>query len=207
VAGKVERRRATREKIVDAAARLFGQIGYHDTQVMDIVRAVGMSAGTFYKHFRDKGDLFEQLTQQGVDELRGQLRLIRDSLDVTNAADRRERLRESFVALFEHVDTRPQQVLMLLRNDGARVGGPPVDVWELARLFAQDLAEDASRWVAAGVVARRPPELFAHAVIGMSLQTLRAYLVDDRFDRAEAVDGLLDMTLAVFDACFEVSGA
>ena len=37
------RRRATRAKIVEAARRLFGQLGYHNTQVMDIVHAVDVA--------------------------------------------------------------------------------------------------------------------------------------------------------------------
>ena len=55
-----KRREETRDRIIAAACDLFSKHGYHNTQVMDIVKAVGMSAGTFYNHFKDKRDLFEQ---------------------------------------------------------------------------------------------------------------------------------------------------
>lgn len=48
--GSEKRKEETREKIISAACELFSKYGYHNTQVMDIVKAVGMSAGTFYNH-------------------------------------------------------------------------------------------------------------------------------------------------------------
>ena len=56
---KQKRRPDIREVIVDAARELFSKKGYHNTQVSDIIRLVGMSANTFYAHFKDKKELFE----------------------------------------------------------------------------------------------------------------------------------------------------
>lgn len=201
-----QRRRATREKIVEAARRLFSQLGYHETQVMDIVRAVGMSAGTFYRHFRDKRDLYEQLTSESVENLRRQLKLLREPLDIEDRDDSSQRLRESFLAFFDWVDGNPQQVLMLLRGV-AVAGRGGDDAWTYSMLFAKDLAEDADAWLVQGARAVHAPTLFAHAVVGMSLQVLQSYLIDKEFSRDEAVDALLSMTLSMFEACFELEMA
>jgi AcrR family transcriptional regulator len=58
---KLKRRADIREVIVDAARELFSRKGYHNTQVTDIIRFVGMSANTFYAHFKDKKELFEEV--------------------------------------------------------------------------------------------------------------------------------------------------
>jgi len=59
IASLIEKKRQyTRDMIIEAAEELFSQHGYHNTQIMDIVKAVGMSAGTFYNYFKDKRDLF-----------------------------------------------------------------------------------------------------------------------------------------------------
>jgi AcrR family transcriptional regulator len=48
----------TRERLVAAAAILFNRAGYHGTDSNRIARAAGYSTGTFYKHFKDKREIF-----------------------------------------------------------------------------------------------------------------------------------------------------
>jgi AcrR family transcriptional regulator len=52
--------------ILDEAARLFAQAGYHDTSIRDIVRATGMLPGSLYCHFDSKDDLLVAVYEQGV---------------------------------------------------------------------------------------------------------------------------------------------
>ncbi|HQG33118.1 MAG TPA: helix-turn-helix domain-containing protein [Deltaproteobacteria bacterium] len=83
-----KKRQYTREAIIEAAEELFSRHGYHNTQVMDIVKSVGMSAGTFYNHFKDKRDLFRQITQQNFEELRIRIRKLREPLNIWDRSDR-----------------------------------------------------------------------------------------------------------------------
>ena len=48
----------TRERLVAAAAELFNTVGYHGTDSNRIAREAGYSTGTFYKHFKDKRQIF-----------------------------------------------------------------------------------------------------------------------------------------------------
>jgi TetR/AcrR family transcriptional repressor of nem operon len=54
---KSQRGAATREQIVDAAARLIHLRGYHCTSVDDVLRETGVGKGNFYYYFKSKGDL------------------------------------------------------------------------------------------------------------------------------------------------------
>lgn len=47
----------TREKILQAAARLFALKGYHDTKLDDVLAAAQVTKGAFFHHFRDREDL------------------------------------------------------------------------------------------------------------------------------------------------------
>jgi AcrR family transcriptional regulator len=49
---------ATRERLVEAAARVFNRDGYHATDSNRLARAAGYAPGTFYKHFADKREIF-----------------------------------------------------------------------------------------------------------------------------------------------------
>jgi AcrR family transcriptional regulator len=48
----------TRERLVAAAATLFNRVGYHGTDSNRIARFAGYSTGIFYKHFKDKREIF-----------------------------------------------------------------------------------------------------------------------------------------------------
>lgn len=48
---------ATRAKILDAAARLFGQYGYDEVSVAQIARRAGIAADTVYAHFGSKSQI------------------------------------------------------------------------------------------------------------------------------------------------------
>ena len=61
-----ERGRRTRAALVEAAARVFADRGYHDATVGDITGAAEVAHGTFYKYFESKRDLFREVVEAVV---------------------------------------------------------------------------------------------------------------------------------------------
>ena len=61
----------TRERLLDAAIRLFARQGYAETSIADIQRDCGLSAGSgaLYKHFSSKRELLEAATRRYADRL------------------------------------------------------------------------------------------------------------------------------------------
>ena len=59
----------TRSAILRAAQALFAAKGFFETTVADVVKAAGVSRGTFYLYFKDRGDVFATLLSQAVDEM------------------------------------------------------------------------------------------------------------------------------------------
>lgn len=49
---------ATRETLVETAARIFNDVGFDGTDSNAIAREAGYSPGTFYRHFEDKRAIF-----------------------------------------------------------------------------------------------------------------------------------------------------
>lgn len=54
-------RNTAKEKIIDAAWKLFQEVGYENATVNDIIKKSGTSRGAFYHHFRAKEDLLFQM--------------------------------------------------------------------------------------------------------------------------------------------------
>jgi AcrR family transcriptional regulator len=53
-----ERGKRSRQALLDAAEKVFGEIGYYEASVTDIVRAAGVAQGTFYLYFSSKKEIF-----------------------------------------------------------------------------------------------------------------------------------------------------
>src|SRR2546430_679683 len=54
---KKEQAEATRAAIIEAAIRLFARSGYVSTTTQDIARAIKMTPGVLYWHFKDKEEV------------------------------------------------------------------------------------------------------------------------------------------------------
>jgi AcrR family transcriptional regulator len=59
----------TRQRIVDAALRVFGEEGYHQCGVARITELAGCSRVSFYQYFADKDDVFRHLAGQVARQL------------------------------------------------------------------------------------------------------------------------------------------
>src|SRR5947207_15855337 len=66
---KQARSKKTKEKIVQAAIRLFQERGYEKTTSNDIAAAAGVSVGSFYVYFTDKRQLLLTIFDRLSDEL------------------------------------------------------------------------------------------------------------------------------------------
>ena len=58
---------ATRERILDSAARLFRAHGFEAARIDDIMEGAGLTRGGFYLHFRSKEELFAAYVGRELD--------------------------------------------------------------------------------------------------------------------------------------------
>ena len=57
---------ANRQAILDAARKVFGDLGYETATVRDIIRGTGLAAGTFYNYFKSKDEVYLALASEGA---------------------------------------------------------------------------------------------------------------------------------------------
>jgi AcrR family transcriptional regulator len=51
----------TRRRLLDAAERVFGELGFHDASIVKLADAAGVASGTFYLYFDSKKAIFVEL--------------------------------------------------------------------------------------------------------------------------------------------------
>lgn len=57
-----QRSRDTHQRLLEAAAEVFTERGYDETQTPDIAERAGVAVGTFYRYFTDKRQAFVELS-------------------------------------------------------------------------------------------------------------------------------------------------
>jgi AcrR family transcriptional regulator len=65
-AGRAPRQTNRRQQLLDVAARLFRERGYHVTSMRDIAHEVGMLSGSIYYHFSSKEELLLAVYEEGL---------------------------------------------------------------------------------------------------------------------------------------------
>jgi AcrR family transcriptional regulator len=96
-----------RERLLDAAARVFAQKGYSGTRILDVVAEAGLSTGAVYGRFRSKNDLLrEAITSRSASRAAGDVEraskvgdlLVRGALRFDPLSDAEAMQLEAFVA-------------------------------------------------------------------------------------------------------------
>lgn len=193
-----KRRTDIREEIVQAARELFGKKGYHKTQVMDLIAHVGMSTNTFYAHFRDKKELFEEVAVRSMQDLREALKTARAPRFHGDLHERLDRIEETYNIFFDFMDDKPLEALVIIRGAFGVDEEMDQDIWRHFSSFAHDLADDFRKWIDMGMVEGFDPLILGHIIQGMTIQIAHSYLVERKFTRQEAIATLIAVSKAVF---------
>ncbi|MCU0576964.1 MAG: TetR/AcrR family transcriptional regulator [Desulfobacterota bacterium] len=201
-----KKRQYTRDMIIEAAEELFSRHGYHNTQVMDIVKSVGMSAGTFYNYYTDKRDLFEQITRRNFEDFRARIRKLREPVNIWDRSDRFAKLDDTFSAYFDYIDGHRQQFLILLRGSFGVDEELDGNVWRHYSDIAQDLADDLQTWLNVGIIEGVNPHTLAYAVVGMAMHLGHSYLMEQKFTREEAIKTLTSLSNTMFESYLTEAG-
>lgn len=156
---RMEQRKATRLKLVEAALDLFSTSGYEHATVDDIAREAGYSKGAYYFHFSTKDDILLDLLRQWTDE-RGRL-LAGAEEDVRT----REALTETLAGFLSYADSPRWPAVLLefwaLASRNAEVSKRLTEAYASWRKQLSAVFAAAS---AAGVLAAEAEELASVAL-------------------------------------------
>jgi AcrR family transcriptional regulator len=151
---------STRERLLAAARELTEQGGYAAASVLAITQQAGLAAGTLYRHFPSKAELFVELFRSVCErEMQVSQRAAARSVDGT--VERMEIVLETFA---ERALRNPRLAWALI----AEPVDPLVDAERLAYRahYARLLATGLRAAIAAGEVPEQNAELTAAALVG-----------------------------------------
>jgi AcrR family transcriptional regulator len=177
---------STRDQLLRAARGLIEEGGYGAASVIAITTRAGLAAGTLYRHFGSKEELFVEVFRSVCDrELEAMRRAASDHVE--SHADRLEMVLSTFA---ERALRRPSLAWALL----AEPVDPLVDAERLA--YRARYAELIASCLEAGVLAGELPDqdlaLTAAALVGACGEALVGPLsrLDDGSSAAELIESL-----------------
>jgi AcrR family transcriptional regulator len=183
---------AKQQAVVETAARLFAQRGYHATSVSDLVEATGLASGGLYHYIGSKEQLLFRVFDQLMDPLLEQAEEIAGT-----AAEPEEQLRALLRTWMSHVEAHLHH-MRVLQQEWHFVSRRPE--WERVlaarRRFEAILAEVLDRVREAGLLDRSAdPGLVQLAVLGMVNYTPQWFDPRGRLGAEQIADGYCDLLL------------
>ena len=170
--GKREETKASnRQAIIDAARRVFAELGYGATTVRDIIRATDLASGTFYNYFKSKEEVFQALQDETALRVRPRLRAER-----IRARNFEEFISGSFRTFFDFVKNDHATFATMRRNpEMQRVR---IDTPEVVAGF-DELRTDLERAIESGVVPDADPDLLMAAIVGVAFEVANHLVARD----------------------------
>ena len=173
-ASRRERTKAqNRRTILEAAARVFADLGYGTTTVRDIIRATSLASGTFYNYFKSKEEVFQALRDESALLIRPRLR---DARGAAKTAE--EFVAAGFQVFFEFLASGDAGFGIAPGPDQTRVR---MDTPEVLAGFAE-LRADLERAIAGGLFPQVDADYLMAALEGV------AFEIGERMTRREVVD-------------------
>jgi AcrR family transcriptional regulator len=169
-----ERRKAeTRQRLLDAASRLFAERGFEATRPQDIAREADVAIGTFYLHFSDRREAFAAFTARAAQELVEHARF-----RVPDGGTFEQRLRCYLESLLDYMDEKPGVVRAAFADEsvigsGSDAGSVESSDPSLRERLALALARGLEQGMASGELRDDyDPLLVSHAMVGLIQQAL-----------------------------------
>jgi AcrR family transcriptional regulator len=169
----------TRQRILDAAERVFGELGYHQAGIVEITQQAGVALGTFYLYFPDKRAAFEDLVHALNRRLRTEI-----ATAIAGVEDRVEREIVGFETFFRFVD-RHRNLYQVIRQ--AASVDPELVRWHYETLAKGYVSGLRAAQAKGEIAADLDPTTTAYALMGMAESLgMRWMLWDRRFPSAGA---------------------
>ncbi len=99
----------TKERILDAAVKVFARQGFHRSRVADVAREANVAYGLVYHYFKSKEELLEHIFQTKWSLFLAALQNIRDDSGST-----REKLHKVLCFLFETYRQFPELIQLII---------------------------------------------------------------------------------------------
>lgn len=148
-----------RKAILVAGLQVFSEIGFERATISDVVKASGLSVGTFYNYYGDKESVFKELVDRFVAEGQQALSKAREKADSLDSF-----VSDAYHAFGDFLFQSPEMQQLMVKNPQAfrqfLFASPKME-----RIFSE-MEADMEEGIRAGLLPPFPVRLMVAAMIG-----------------------------------------
>ncbi|HDH97275.1 MAG TPA: TetR/AcrR family transcriptional regulator [Proteobacteria bacterium] len=185
--------KTTKERLLEAAKKVFAEKGYHAAGVSDIIEAAGVARGTFYLYFKSKRDVFTALVEYIIQKI--------DSLVTPLPMDTPEqilpRLKETLLKVYGFFDSDRDLAALIIREATSLDAQSWESLNEAVALLSNWIASYIERGQRLGVLCRVNPKILSFTFLGALREMLLQYAITGFLDSEleEMTETLLEVFL------------
>lgn len=180
----------TREGILEAAARIFSEKGFHATSMQDIADAVHLQKASLYHHFSSKQEILVDILDHALDLINTRLELV-----LSQSLSPEEKLRQAMVSYFQTIaENRNLSAVLLLelRSLDPELKARQASRREKFEKLWRDLIIEGKQQ---GIFTDVDPSLTGRAILGVMNWTVTWYRSDGPRSATEIADLFADLLL------------
>jgi AcrR family transcriptional regulator len=150
----------TRRKLLDAAEKIFAEVGYPTASIVKITEEAGCGLGTFYLYFEGKQEIFNEVV---MDLNRRVRHAMNDAVRAEGGAGRIASERAGFRAFFRFTAEHPALYRIIRQAEFASPDALRLHYARIVDGYAQGIQQGQD----SGDVHRMDPEVVAWALMGI----------------------------------------
>lgn len=177
-------------EILDAAARLFKEKGFHATSMQDIADAVGLQKGSLYYHIASKEELLFRISHTAISAIIARLEEIAQA-PLSPTEKLRQAIENHVVTLCDRIDL----LAVFLRESKILTAEQQAQILTQRKHYEKLFADILHEGIAAGEFRAVDVPIVTVALLGMLNWMHQWYQPDGRLSPQQIADIFIDLAL------------
>ena len=185
-------RQERRAQVLRHAKRIFARKGYHRTNIADIIGRARIARGTFYLYFQNKRDIFEELLEQTLRELRNRIQRLRVGPGEANPV---EQLRDNLMRVLTFVLAERELTDILLNHSTGFDRELDARIREFYERVADQIQRSLDLGIEMNLVRRCDTRAVAYCILGGVKESVGQLSRERRRQAGTLAEEILDFGL------------
>lgn len=203
----MERELKTKTALIEAAISMFQQKGFEHARVSDIVSAAGVAQGTFYIYFKSKEEIFREICNDFINQVRELFIQRTEHLFDGDTADEIIQNLHQVVSDIIDIYRKNLAVADLLFREGIGNAGLFKQIYEeILSIFLSLIEEQIKKAVSKGFMLVEDPEIASVLLFGLFERSLFYFiLVQQKTDTVKLKRVIVDFVLKALSFNYKVN--
>ena len=175
---RMEKEPRTKTALIEAAINMFQQKGFEHARVSDIVSAAGVAQGTFYIYFRSKEEIFREICDDFINQVKKIFIERTEHLFDGDTADEIIQNVHRVVSDIIEIYRKNLAVAEILFREGIGTAKPFKEIYEeIMSTFLSLLEEQIKKAVHKGFMSIEDPEIASVLLFGLFERSLFYFML------------------------------